>query len=98
MTRPDLGASSPLTTLNSVVLPAPFGPMSPVTPPVGTEMDTSLSTWAPPKAMHTSDTSRAGIGHSFDSGYAADRRRRRRGGPPLALPGGDGGGAERVRA
>ena len=31
-TRPDLGASSPLTTLNNVVLPAPFGPISPVTP------------------------------------------------------------------
>src|ERR1700683_2229925 len=98
MTRPDLGASSPLTTLNSVVLPAPLGPMSPVTPPVGTEMDTSLSTWAPPKAMHTSDTSRAGIGHSFDRRHAADRHRRRcGGGAPAPLGGGGAGAAQRGR-
>ena len=31
-TRPDDGLRSPLITSNNVVLPAPFGPISPVTP------------------------------------------------------------------
>ena len=32
-TPPDVGDSRPVTTLNNVVLPAPFGPISPVTSP-----------------------------------------------------------------
>ncbi len=68
-TRPDRGSSSPLTTLNSVVLPAPLGPMRPVTPPSATERETSLSTWAPPKATETSVTSRTDIGHTLHRGH-----------------------------
>jgi hypothetical protein len=30
-TKPRCGGNRPVTTLNSVVLPAPFGPISPVT-------------------------------------------------------------------
>ena len=32
-TTPEVGDCSPVMTLNSVVLPAPFGPMRPVTQP-----------------------------------------------------------------
>src|ERR1700685_2263546 len=65
ITRPDLGANNPLTTLNKVVLPAPLGPMRPVTPLSATVSETSVNTWFPPKATHTSETSRTGIGHTF---------------------------------
>ena len=33
VTRPDVGGRLPATTLNSVVLPAPLGPISPVIEP-----------------------------------------------------------------
>jgi hypothetical protein len=35
--RPLVGARKPLTTLNSVVLPAPFGPISPLSSPRRTQ-------------------------------------------------------------
>jgi hypothetical protein len=34
MTRPEVGGNSPATTLNSVDLPAPLGPIRPVIEPV----------------------------------------------------------------
>jgi hypothetical protein len=40
LTRPALGLRSPDTTSNSVVLPAPFGPMIPQTCPAATSNDT----------------------------------------------------------
>src|SRR5215210_1883013 len=47
-TAPAAGAANPLITLNSVVLPAPFGPTSPHTPfPNSTE--TQSSGFTPPK-------------------------------------------------
>src|SRR5271166_58464 len=77
ITRPDLGANNPLTTLNKVVLPAPLGPMRPVTPLSATLSETSFNTWFPPKATHTSETSRTGIGHTFHGDVHRDRRGRR---------------------
>ena len=47
-------------TLNSVVLPAPLGPMSPVTAPASTRRDTSVSAATPPKRTLTRSTSSAG--------------------------------------
>ena len=47
-TRPEVAESSPVTTLNSVVLPAPFGPMSPVTRAGSTVSDTPPSASLPP--------------------------------------------------
>ena len=45
---PAAGRTSPDATLNSVVLPAPFGPISPVIRPTGAARLTSLSaTWPP---------------------------------------------------
>src|SRR3954466_11247584 len=39
------GFNSPITVFMSVVLPAPFRPMSPVMEPVGTSSDTPRKTW-----------------------------------------------------
>src|SRR2546421_10400428 len=44
-------------TLNSVVLPAPFGPMSPVTRPSSTSRSTPWRACTPPKRTSTSWTS-----------------------------------------
>src|SRR5690349_4846812 len=49
-TFPEFGVISPVIALNSVVLPAPLGPMSPVIRPGST------ATW-PPKRTVTSSTS-----------------------------------------
>src|SRR5262245_18929388 len=59
--RPVSGACSPVTTLNRVVLPAPLGPMRPVTCPTWTSIDTSLSAWRPPKLTDTCCTSRSAM-------------------------------------
>src|SRR5690242_11094143 len=40
---------SPAITLNSVVLPAPFGPRIPRRSPGATSRSTSLTAWSPPK-------------------------------------------------
>src|SRR2546425_121728 len=55
-TGPPLGRWGPLTTLNKVVLPAPFGPMSPVTEPPGTSTLTSVRALIPPKRTETPST------------------------------------------
>ena len=48
---PELTASMPVMRLMSVVLPAPFGPISPVILPLGTCMLTSDTAATPPKCL-----------------------------------------------
>ena len=45
--EPASGGTRPETTLNNVVLPAPFGPISPVMPPATTARSTPRSTSRP---------------------------------------------------
>src|SRR5947208_14107333 len=47
--------------LNIVVLPAPFGPIRPTTPPAGTSNDTLSSARMPPNRMLTPLTDRSGV-------------------------------------
>src|SRR5215510_7856724 len=47
--RPAVGALRPVMRLNSVVLPAPLGPIRPKSSPRGTENDTRLTAMTPPK-------------------------------------------------
>ena len=56
-TRPEFGGSRPVMTLKSVVLPAPFGPMSPVTQPGSVSRLTVSSATLPPNRTVTSRTS-----------------------------------------
>ena len=53
-TRPPDGRCSRLMALNSVVLPAPFGPMRATICPPRTAMETSLTARSPPKSTETS--------------------------------------------
>ena len=55
------GCSSPVMTLKSVVLPAPFGPISPVTWPASTWIEARSSASRPPKETDTVSISRSGI-------------------------------------
>src|SRR5438552_3914036 len=48
-TVPAAGSSSPVIALKVVVLPAPFGPMSPVMQSASTSRSTSLTALSPPK-------------------------------------------------
>src|SRR5829696_1788949 len=59
-TRPRLGIRTPEMTSKRVVLPAPFGPISPTTSPAHMESDTSWSAAMPPKLTPTSSSSRTG--------------------------------------
>src|SRR3954470_6267247 len=61
-TFPLVGSCSPVMTLNSVVLPAPFGPIRPVICPSRADRRTSVSAWMPPKFTETSTTSRTACG------------------------------------
>src|SRR5262245_32798566 len=56
-TRPASGARWPVIKLNSVVLPAPFGPMIALIEPAGTLSVTPPTAWKPPKLFLTSRTS-----------------------------------------
>ena len=47
-TLPPLGAASPFSRLNSVVLPAPLGPMMPRISPSSTSKLTSWTAFSPP--------------------------------------------------
>src|SRR6185437_549644 len=47
--------------LNSVVLPAPFGPMTALRSPGMTRSETSRVAWRPPKLLHNCLSSSAGI-------------------------------------
>ena len=86
-TLPRVGFCSPLITLKQVVLPAPFGPISPVTRPDSATNDAWLTAVTPPNWTTTSSTTRSGSvrmgGHplwlvdasrSASSGSPRDRR------------------------
>jgi len=60
-TSPESGRYSRVMTLNAVVLPAPFGPMSPEICPSSTSNETPSSATMPPKRRVTSRTSRRAI-------------------------------------
>ncbi len=57
-TRPAVGAWMPVTTLKSVDLPAPFGPITEKTSPSRTVRLTSVSAASAPKLRETASTSR----------------------------------------
>src|SRR3954466_14825770 len=71
-TRPAVGGCIPVMTLNSVVLPAPFGPMSPVIVPGCTEKVAPLTAVTPPNRTVTSSTSRSGNSVAYRSGSPTD--------------------------
>src|SRR5579864_6876794 len=56
-TRPAVGAMNPVTRLNSVVLPAPFGPISPTISPSRTANETPSTARSPPKVRERPATS-----------------------------------------
>src|ERR1700730_17567068 len=61
--RPAVGFSTPVRRLTSVVLPAPFGPISAWRAPRSTCRETSLAATMPPKRLsRCSVASTAGIG------------------------------------
>ena len=65
---PDSGVTKPQITLNSVVFPAPLGPITPSTSPRVTSTETPSSAVMPPKRTVTSRTDRpAPCGSSLDS-------------------------------
>src|SRR5438067_11606753 len=71
-TRPLPGGSSPVMTLNSVVLPAPFGPMSPVTQPSSTPTETLSSTRLPPNWTLMSSANRRVNAHPLQAEAAVE--------------------------
>src|SRR5690554_2891066 len=58
--RPALGRSKPHSRLNSVVLPAPFGPMSAVMAPRGISRWSTFTAVRPPNRRSTPSTTRIG--------------------------------------
>src|SRR5262245_12203397 len=54
--RPALGGRKPETTANSVVLPAPFGPISAVMRPASAANDALSTASSPPKRFDTFST------------------------------------------
>ena len=56
---PDCGLTKPEMQLNSVVLPAPFGPITPSTSPPATPSETLSSAVIPPKRTVTPCTASA---------------------------------------
>ena len=52
-TRPAVGLCRPTSVLNSVDLPAPFGPMSPTISPLVTSNETASTACSPPKRLLT---------------------------------------------
>src|SRR5438874_556200 len=55
-TRPAVGACKPVMTLNSVVLPAPLGPIRPVTRPAAASRSSPANALTPPKRTSTAST------------------------------------------
>src|ERR1700733_9227787 len=51
--RPRVGRVMPEMQLSSVLLPAPFGPISPTMDPVSSANETSFRAWMPPKSTDT---------------------------------------------
>src|ERR1700744_5725090 len=69
-TVPLLGRCRPVMTLNNVVLPAPLGPIRPVTAPASARRETPERAATPPKWTLTSSTARAAApGASGDTGH-----------------------------
>src|SRR5579864_2281538 len=56
-TRPAVGARNPVTRLKSVVLPAPFGPISPTISPSRTVNETPSTARSPPNVRDRPETS-----------------------------------------
>src|SRR6516165_1587056 len=86
MIRPDVGASSQVSILKNVLLPAPLGPMTPRNSPCSTEKLMSLLAMRPPN-----DLVRL---RAASTGPANGVSWRRRDGPTLAS--GDGGEGARA--
>jgi hypothetical protein len=59
--RPASQERKPPMTWKRVVLPAPLGPIRPVTRPGSTAKETSASAWTPPNRLETRSTSRRAI-------------------------------------
>src|SRR5690554_5372297 len=60
-TSPEVGANVPAMTLNSVVLPAPLGPMTPVILPRWTSKETSSRAVSPEKVLVTPRRRSSGV-------------------------------------
>src|SRR5215510_4512187 len=58
--RPAVGRRKPVTMANSVVLPAPFGPISAVMRPASAVNDAPSTASRPPKRFDTASTRRSG--------------------------------------
>ena len=69
------GVRTPEMTSNSVVLPAPFGPMSPQTSPAPTASETSVRAAMPPKRTLTPSSTRMGDAGVCPSGRGGRDRR-----------------------
>src|SRR3954468_13539159 len=65
---PVVGFTKPQTTLNSVVLPAPFGPMIPRMRPGGADRETSSSAMSPPKRTPIPFSDRLAVSAEISSG------------------------------
>src|SRR2546425_633616 len=63
---PSVGAKTPVTRLKNVVLPAPFGPISPWISPSFTVRSMACSARRPPKRLVKLRTSSSDIGHGLE--------------------------------
>src|SRR3954453_22943287 len=106
---PVLGWSNPVSRLNSVVLPAPLGPIRPVMPPRWISRCSTATAVRPPKVRGTPSTTTIGSGLAAPTSQGTSRRAAcasRRGAPPAAawsreaacapLPAGGSGGPGRA--
>src|SRR6266508_4722418 len=59
-TRPAVGSYTPVIALNTVVLPAPFGPINPKISPGWIAIDTSSTAVSPPKRIESDSSARIG--------------------------------------
>ena len=59
--EPPSGSKTPAIMLNSVVLPAPFGPMTPQISPASTSNDTSSTATRPRKRLVTPSRARSAL-------------------------------------
>src|SRR6516162_9994114 len=75
VTRPRVGFSRPVTTLNRVVFPAPLGPIRPVMCPPSAARDTSSTATRPPNRTVTPVSSRRAIGPASCDRYRLLRQR-----------------------
>src|SRR5207249_4036894 len=87
--RPSLGGRNPLMMENSVVLPAPLGPISAVIRPASTASEALSTARRPPKRLNTRSTRSSGSA----MGALQDRRPQTRKTPTqIGQQGRDGGG------